>query len=174
MQIREATAEDMAEVGEIRITAYLAGGFISADSGYAPHLRALGADGNGQVLVAVAPSQQAADGQADPAGAGRVVGTIMLQVWPHTGPTVKGPGEAEIRALAVRPEVQGGGIGELLLRRVIERATVTGVRHLVLCTEPEMRAAHKLYERAGFARLHERDWSPTPQVNLLVYGLRLG
>ena len=140
-----------------------------------------GPDGTGQVLVAVAPGQQAADGQAhpadpagaDPAGTGRVVGTIMLQVWPHTGQTVKGPGEAEIRALAVRPEVQGGGIGELLLRRVIERATETGVRHLVLCTEPGMRAAHRLYERAGFVRLRERDWSPAPVIHLLVYGLRL-
>lgn len=171
MQIRDATPDEMAEVGEIRITAYQADGFLSADSGYVLHLRALGADGNGQVLVAVA--QQPANGQGSSAPGGRIVGTIMLQAWPHAGPTVLGPDEAEIRALAVRPEVQGGGIGELLLRRVIERAAEIGVRHLVLCTEPEMRAAHKLYERAGFVRLHERDWSPAPDVKLLVYGLRL-
>ena len=36
-----------------------------------------------------------------------------------------------------------------------------------------MRTAHRLYERAGFVRLPERDWSPVPGVNLLVYGLRL-
>ena len=98
----------------------------------------------------------------------------MLQVWPESGQVVQGPGEAEIRALAVRPDAQGAGVGERLLRAAIERAATLGVTHLVLSTEPSMRAAHRLYERAGFARLPERDWSPVPDANLLVYGLRLG
>jgi ribosomal protein S18 acetylase RimI-like enzyme len=148
----------MAVVGEIRVAAYEAGGFISADSVYAPMLRGLGADGNGHVLVATMPP---------------VVGTIMLQTWPHTGPVVAGPDEAEIRALAVRPEIQGMGIGRTLLRHGLERAAGLGVRHLVLCTEPAMRVAHRLYEQAGFVRLPERDWSPSPGTTLLVYGLSL-
>ena len=36
-----------------------------------------------------------------------------------------------------------------------------------------MKAAHYLYEKAGFSRLPERDWSPEPGVNLLAYGLDL-
>jgi hypothetical protein len=32
-----------------------------------------------------------------------------------------------------------------------------------------MTAAHRLYERLGFHRLPERDWSPVPGVDLLVY-----
>jgi hypothetical protein len=32
-----------------------------------------------------------------------------------------------------------------------------------------MAAAHRLYERLGFTRLPERDWSPLLGVDLLVY-----
>src|SRR5215475_3566841 len=153
----------MSIVGEIRIAAYEAGGLMSADSAYAPTLRDLGADGNGHVLVATVPAQ----------GARQIVGTIMLQTWPHTGPVVAGPGEAEIRALAVSPQSQGMGIGRTLLQHALERAGQLGVRRLVLCTEPAMRVAHRLYEQAGFVRLPERDWSPSPGTRLLVYGLIL-
>lgn len=185
----------MAEVGEIRVSAYRAGGFLAADSDYARTLRGLGAEDSGHVLVAVlrvggtgqsgtrqSGTRRSGTGQsgawggegADQGGAERIVGTVMLQVWPHAGQVVTGPGEAEIRALAVRPEAQGAGIGLRLVRRVIERAGEVGVSHLVLCTEPEMRAARRIYERAGFVRLPGRDWSPVPQVTLLAYGLRLG
>jgi ribosomal protein S18 acetylase RimI-like enzyme len=149
----------MAVVGEIRVAAYAAGGFISASSVYAPTLRGLGADGNGHVLVAIEAQQ--------------VLGTIMLQTWPDTGPVVATSDEAEIRALAVRPELQGMGIGKALLRHALERAAKLGIRHLVLCTEPSMRVAHRLYEQAGFVRLPDRDWSPLPDTRLLVYGLNL-
>jgi hypothetical protein len=32
-----------------------------------------------------------------------------------------------------------------------------------------MTAAHRLYHRLGFTRLPERDWSPEPDIELLVY-----
>lgn len=166
----------MAEVGAIRVTAYQAGGFLSAESGYAPALRELGADGNGHVLVAVAPvtDHGAAAGAAVAAAeAESIVGTIMLQIWPHTGPVVTSPDEAEIRALAVRPDAQRQGVARDLLQCALDRADWLGVRQLVLCTAPEMRGAHRLYAQAGFARLPERDWSPAPGVTLLVYGLNI-
>ena len=178
MQIRDASPGELAEVGDIRIAAYQAGGFISPDSGYAPTLRGLGADGTGHVLVACLQENgdraEADDSRAAGPGSGdRIVGTIMLQTWPDCGPVVAGPDEAEIRALAVRPQVQGQGVGRQLLTRLIQRASRLGVGHLVLCTEPGMRTAHRLYEHAGFVRLPERDWSPAPGVELLVYGMSL-
>jgi ribosomal protein S18 acetylase RimI-like enzyme len=176
----------MAEVGDIRLAAYVRGGFLSADSGYAPTLRGLGADGNGEVLVATAPgstdaeadasSEAEADAGAEAGAHGeaeRIIGTIMLQPWPHAGEVVTGPHEAEIRALAVRPEAQGQGVGRRLLRQLMGRASERGISHLVLCTTPEMRTAHHLYEQEGFVRLPERDWSPHPGDTLLVYGLHL-
>ena len=36
-----------------------------------------------------------------------------------------------------------------------------------------MTAAQRLYERLGFTRLPERDWSPVPEIDLLVYSREL-
>jgi hypothetical protein len=36
-----------------------------------------------------------------------------------------------------------------------------------------MTAAHRLYERSGFRRVPERDWTPTPEVPLLAFRLDL-
>ena len=159
---------ELPAAGELRVTAYRAGGFLSENSEYAQFLRALGSNGDGQVLVAVTPARPGSPDRAE-----QVVGTVTLQLWPRAGQVVTGPGEGEIRALAVVPQAQGAGIGSALLDAVILRARQHAVAHLLLCTEPEMRAAQHLYERAGFARLPERDWSPTPDGILLVYGLRL-
>ncbi len=160
MLIRDAYRDEFPEIGDIRVGAYLADGHLSADSSYAPRLRELGADGSGQVLVAVGPD-------------GQLVGTVMLMPWPDGGNVVNGPGEAEIRALAVRPHARGQGLGRSLLAAVLARAGQQGVSQLLLLTQPEMRAAHHLYAEAGFARLPQRDWSPEPGVILLAYGLQL-
>lgn len=158
--IRDARLDEFSKIGELRVGAYRAGGFLSADSGYAPRLRSLGADGTGHVLVAVT-----GDGPD-----GSIVGSVMLQPWPDGGEVVTAPDEAEIRALAVLPDAQGAGVGRALLAAVIERASREGVRHLVLSTQPEMKRAHRLYEDAGFVRLPERDWEPEPGIRLLAYG----
>jgi ribosomal protein S18 acetylase RimI-like enzyme len=164
MLIRDASPDEFAELGEIRVAAYLADGFLSPDSQYAPRLRSLGADGLDPVLVAV---------RTDDGGRDQLVGTVMLQGWPQGGEFLTGPDEAEIRALAVAPGNQRAGLGRALLAAVIERARRAGVRHLLLLTQPEMKAAHHLYEEAGFTRLPERDRRPVPEVLLLAYGLLL-
>jgi ribosomal protein S18 acetylase RimI-like enzyme len=168
MLIRDARREEFPDIGELRVAAYLADGFLSPNSGYTPHLRALGADGVGQVLVAVADEEIPGDGRP-----GSVIGTVMLQPWPDGGEIVTGPDEAEIRALAVSPEARSAGVGRALVAAVIELAAREGVRHLVLCTQPQMKHAHHLYEDAGFVRLPERDWQPESGISLLVYGKRL-
>jgi ribosomal protein S18 acetylase RimI-like enzyme len=157
--VREALPGELAEVGEIRVNAYRAGGFLAPDSAYTPVLRDLGAAGDGTVLVA-------ADGS-------RILGTVMLQFWPNGGEIGVADDEAEIRALAVLPDAQGQGAGSALLQAAITRAAQRGVRHLVLLTQPDMLAAQRLYQRAGFRRLPERDWSPVPGHILLAYGLPL-
>jgi ribosomal protein S18 acetylase RimI-like enzyme len=161
--IRDAKPDELDEVGEIRVTAYLAGGFVAPDSEYALTLRALGSQGDGTVLVAVTGE-----------GAGnRILGTVTLQFWPDGGQVGVGQDEAEIRALAVAPNGQGQGTGSALLQAVIERAAGHGVRHLVLLTLPQMAAAQRLYQRAGFRRLPDRDWTSPRGRTLLAYGLPL-
>jgi len=162
MVIRDAYPAELGEIGELRLAAYLADGFLAPESGYALRLRELGGDGLGPVLVAVGGDN------------GPLLGTVMLQAWPDAGPVVQGPGEGEIRALAVRPEVQGAGVGRALLAAVIDRAVREGIRHLLLSTQPDMKAAQHLYREAGFSRLPDRDWSPEPADPLLVYGMLLG
>jgi ribosomal protein S18 acetylase RimI-like enzyme len=159
MQIRAADPAELAEIGDIRVAAYRADGFLSPASEYAATLRSLGTDG-GHVLVAAGDD-------------GKLLGTVMLQGWPQAGQVVTGPDEAEIRALAVRPAARGAGVGRALLAAVIGLAVQQRIRHLVLCTQTDMKSAQQLYESAGFVRLPERDWSPVPGVNLLAYGLAL-
>jgi hypothetical protein len=36
-----------------------------------------------------------------------------------------------------------------------------------------MTSAHRIYERLGFRRAPERDWSPVPGVDLMAFALRL-
>jgi ribosomal protein S18 acetylase RimI-like enzyme len=160
--VRDARPDELDGIGDLRVAAYRADGFLTATSGYAATLRALGADGQGEVLAAV-------DG-------GQIVGTVMLQGWP-AGQMARGPGEAEVRALAVAPDARGRGIGAALVTAVVERAAGRAagrrIRQLVLLTLPQMRAAHYLYTQAGFRRLPDRDWSPRPGEVLLAYGLVL-
>jgi ribosomal protein S18 acetylase RimI-like enzyme len=166
--IRTAAPAELPEIGDIRVAAYRADGFLSPDSPYAGILYGLGQDGSGDVLVAV-------DGDGD-GGDGHLLGTVMLEYWPNRGGAMHGPGEAEIRALAVRPAARGRGAGNALLTAIIERAAAHGVEHLVLATLPAMQTAHRMYEKAGFTRLPERDWAPgdaQSRDSLMVFGLRL-
>jgi ribosomal protein S18 acetylase RimI-like enzyme len=165
VRIREARPDELESVGEIRVAAYLADGFLSAGSAYAPRLRALGAHGDGEVLVAVRED-------LDGSGRDEIVGTVMIRGWPG-GQLVRAPDEGEVRALAVAPDSRGRGIGRKLVSAVVERARVSGLRHLVLASHPDMVIAHHLYDEAGFTRLPERDFAPTPGVTLLAFGLRL-
>ena len=172
IEIRDARQDEFDELGEVRVAAYLADGFLSPQSTYAARLRALGADGLDHVLVAVERDQDH-DSASDRSQRSPIVGTVMLQGWPQGGEILAGPDEAEIRALAVVPAARGTGLGRALLAAVIERAAHVGIRRLVLLTQPDMKAAHHLYDTVGFTRLPERDWSPEPGVTLLAYGRTL-
>ncbi|WP_327317746.1 GNAT family N-acetyltransferase [Streptomyces sp. NBC_01235] len=90
---------------------------------------------------------------------------------------IAGPGEAEIRMLAVDRATRGRGAGEALVRACVERArAVEGCTTVVLSTQRAMHTAHRIYERLGFVRTPERDWNPVPHLDdltLLTYQLTL-
>ena len=65
------------------------------------------------------------------------------------------------------------GVAEALVVRCIERSGELGYDALVLCSMRQMTTAHRLYERLGFRRVPERDWSPVEGVDLLGFSLRL-
>ena len=175
--VRDARPDELAELGDLRVTAYEAGGFLADASHYGETLRTLGHDGIGQILVAVEDGdrrdRRTGDGRPEDGRPGQLLGTVMLQLWPHAEHVVQAPDEAEIRALAVTPAARGRGVGRTLLRAVADRARACGVRRLLLSTQTTMLAAQHLYTEAGFRRLPERDWQPVPGFTLLAYGVEL-
>jgi ribosomal protein S18 acetylase RimI-like enzyme len=105
---------------------------------------------------------------------GRLLGCVTL-VPDASSPWAEGleEGEAGIRMLAVDPGAQGRGVGRALVEACIARASELGRTALFLHSTPWMTAAHHLYRRAGFVRVPERDWLPTPEVPLLAFRRQL-
>jgi len=80
--------------------------------------------------------------------------------------------EAEVRMLAVDEAARGRGIGDLLMAECEALARDEGLAGVVLSTEPDMHAAHRVYRRRGYVRQPDRDWS-TGRTTLLVFRLSL-
>ena len=159
MRIRRICESEHVRVGALTVTAYAP--FLAADDPYAARLADVGArDHDAEVWVAVD------DGD-------RLLGNVT--VCPAGSPwrELARDGEGELRMLAVDPAVQRSGVGEALTVAVVERFRAEGARGVVLSSLPAMHAAHRLYERLGFARDPERDWAPYPEVPLLAYAREL-
>ncbi len=104
---------------------------------------------------------------------GRVLGSLT---WcpPHSPwREISRDDEAEFRMLAVDPAEQGRGVGRALVDAAIARSRAEGRTAIVVSTACWMTAAHHLYERMGFERVPERDWSPTEGLDLKAYRLDL-
>jgi ribosomal protein S18 acetylase RimI-like enzyme len=160
MRIRRAEPRDHAAVGEVTVAAY-ASLPEATESGYTDKLRdAATRDREAELWVAV--------DDAD-----RVLGTVTVT---HDGSPWREIGrgeEGEFRMLAVSPDAQGQGVGAALVRLCIDRFREVGAPGIVLSTLHAMSPAHRLYERHGFVRVPERDWSPVPGVDLVAYHLDL-
>jgi ribosomal protein S18 acetylase RimI-like enzyme len=160
VQIRTAVPADYPAVAELTAAVYLADGLVSADSPYLAELRdAERRAGQAELVVAVRD--------------GRVIGSVTFALPGSELAELAGPGEAELRMLAVDPPARGTGVGRALVAECLRRARAAGVRTLRLSTGRRMRVAHRLYQGLGFRRTPDRDWSPAPGVTLLTYALDL-
>jgi ribosomal protein S18 acetylase RimI-like enzyme len=158
--VRPAHTSELADIGELTVEAYTE--FMIAGDGYAHHLRdAVTRAREAELYVAVAVAGDS------------LTGTVTF--CPQGSPwcEIGQPGEGEFRMLAVRPSARGGGIAQALVSVCLERSRELGYHAVVLSTLPEMAAAHRLYERLGFQRLPERDWSPEEGVDLIAFYLTL-
>ncbi|MEU5507833.1 GNAT family N-acetyltransferase [Streptomyces fungicidicus] len=164
--IRPVEPGEHGELGEITAGAYLRDGLLDfgESDAYLGELRDVAKRAAAaEVLVAVEN--------------GTLLGGVTFV--PGGGPMadIAGPGEAEIRMLAVARAARGRGAGEALVRACLGRArSVEGCVRVVLSTQRTMRSAHRLYERLGFTRSPERDWNPLPElddITLLTYELTL-
>jgi ribosomal protein S18 acetylase RimI-like enzyme len=159
LRVGPATPADFARIAELTAGVYRDEGLAPEE--YQRELRDVaGRAERAELLVA-------RDGDAV------VVGSVALVLDGDFREISDSDDEAAFRMLVVDPGVRGRGVGELLVRACLDRARAAGKRRMVLSTDPGMRAAHRLYERLGFTRLPERDWSPLPGVHLMAYGMDL-
>lgn len=109
----------------------------------------------------LAVAERARDHQvwvATDAASGALLGTVST---PRAGCAISQlarPGELDFRFLGVAADARRRGIGRLLVDHVLSLARLRGTERVVLNTGPDMVAAHRLYEAAGFERLHEREY----------------
>jgi GNAT superfamily N-acetyltransferase len=68
----------------------------------------------------------------------------------------------EAKRLYVRPEFRGRGVGEALVRRLIEEARTAGYREMFGDSLPSMSAAMRVYRRLGFSDSGPYSPQPTP------------
>lgn len=67
------------------------------------------------------------------------------------------PGAASFRYFGIDPAAQGSGVGEAMVRWVIERARHDDKQRVLIHTLTMMTAASRLYERLGFVRAPDQD-----------------
>ena len=153
--VEAASPEDYPRIAEVTVDAYVGDGL--APERYVP------------TLADVAGRAQQAELLVARDGDDRIVGSVALVLSGEFGEITASDDEAAFRMLSVDRSARGQGIGELLVRACVDRARAAGKRRMVLSTDIRMTAAHRLYERLGFTRLPERDWTPLPGVDLLAY-----
>jgi ribosomal protein S18 acetylase RimI-like enzyme len=162
MQIRRARTQDLAAVGEVTVAAYAEFAHEDTDD-YVEHLRDAATRAR-EAELWVASAENSSD---------EIMGSVTVCLPGSPWREIARHGEGEFRMLSVAPQARGNGVGAALLDAVVARFRSAGASRVVMSTLPTMRAAHRIYERAGFVRMPERDWSPMANVHLIAYGLEL-
>ena len=158
--IRLALSPEYDAVGELTAAAYANDGFIPFGSDYGLTLRAA-ADRAAKAELWVAASSA------------ELLGTVTFCPVGSVYREIGRDDEGEFRMLGVSPAARGLGVGTSLSQHCIQRSRDLGFTRVVMSSARSMKPAHRIYERLGFTRLPERDWSPRPGVDLYAFTLDL-
>jgi ribosomal protein S18 acetylase RimI-like enzyme len=158
--IRLARPEEYDAAGELTVAAYRLNE-PDGDDGYAPVLRDAARRAHQAELYVVLDDL------------GDMVATVTLAPAGTEWAEIARDGELEVRMLAVAPPAWGRRIATSVMEQVIALARGRGFTHIVLLVVEDNEAAHRLYQRLGFARIPERDWRPWPELLLMAYRLPL-
>ncbi|MQA96157.1 MAG: GNAT family N-acetyltransferase [Streptosporangiales bacterium] len=159
LTVRPAEPHELPVAGAIAEGAYRHEGYLDGDEEYAVELRdAASRAERSEVLVAVSD--------------GAIVGTVTYCPAGTAHAQIAGPGEAEFRMLGVAPIARGRNVGERMVHACLERARAAGAHTLRLSSYVKMHPAHALYERVGFRRTPDRDWSEG-DFHLITYAMAL-
>jgi ribosomal protein S18 acetylase RimI-like enzyme len=159
LAVSPAGPEDFDRIADLSVRVYVGGGLAS--EGYTSELADVAGRASRAELLVVRNDN------------GHVVGSVALVLSGDFGEVTRSDEEAAFRMLVVDPAAQGRGLGTLLVTTCLARARAAGKRRMVIATGTRMTAAQRLYERLGFTRLPERDWSPVPGIDLIVYSREL-
>lgn len=140
----------LTEIGQLTALAYLADGLVDQAHPYIPQLK------DAHTRASDAELLMMVDGED---GEGPVVGTITVVPPGSSLAELAKEDEFELRMLAVSPIERGRGIGAKLTQRAMDRAVELGASRIVLSTMESMHVAHRLYERMGFQRREDLDWT---------------
>jgi ribosomal protein S18 acetylase RimI-like enzyme len=146
-------------VGQLTLDVYVGDGFVGPSDGYATKL----AD----------TTQRAREAEVWVAVEGEhVLGSVTFVLPGSPYREIAHDDEGEFRMLAVDPDARGRGVGKTLVELCLRRSRELGYAGVRMSTMDRMTSAHRVYERLGFTRVPDDDWSPEPGVALLAYGLR--
>jgi len=155
LSVENARPEDYDRIAELTVGVYVDGRLASDD--YTPQLADVAGRASRSELLVVRDVH------------GYIAGSVALVLSGDFGEITTSDEEASFRMLVVDPAAQGQGVGQLLVSACLDRARAAGKHRMVISTDPRMTTAHRLYERLGFTRLPERDWSPMAGIELLAY-----
>jgi len=82
--------------------------------------------------------------------------------------------EVQINNIAIHPDLRRQGLGEAVLRKVLDQVRNENAKFVYLEVRPSNAAAFALYKKLGFKVLGIRkDYYTKPREDALVLGLRL-
>lgn len=158
-ELRLVLAEELAAVGQLTADVYIGDGFVAESDGYVAKLADTARRAReAEVWVAI--------------GKGRLLGSVTFVRPGSPYREIAHDDEGEFRMLAVAPTARGRGVGQALVELCLRRSRELGYAGVRMSTMDRMASAHRVYERLGFTRLPDDDWSPEPGVSLLAYGMR--